>query len=231
MNHRRFFAFVWRVNAVLILLVGVLAAVVLIMFSYLFFKDATRTRAVDDVANLALGDIDKQSAEIGAFHAVPGVAVLRAPLRVQETYALGAGSKEAGSTRNYLHFDPSSKSAYWLKPSMEGVILQSEQLPKSEYGQPEPDAVAFGYVSVERDSNGDSRLTATDVKTIAMSDASGRNYRTVVEQADRLNDARLIAPDRMLILYSVGTRLAAVEVNPQQPSAPMQAYDVITGAK
>lgn len=53
-------------------------------------KDATRTRTVDDVANLALGDIDKQSAEIGAFHAVPGVAVLRAPLRVQETYALGS---------------------------------------------------------------------------------------------------------------------------------------------
>ena len=231
MNHRRFFAFVWRVNAVLILLVGVLAAVVLTVLGYMLLKDATRTRTVDDVANLALGDIDKQSAEIGAFHAVPGVAVLRAPLRVQETYALGSGSKEAGSTRNYLHFDPSSKSAYWLKPSMEGLILQSEQLPKSEYGQPEPDTVAFVYVSVERDSNGDSRLTATDVKSIAMSDASGKNYRTVVEKADRLNDARLIAPDRLLILYSIGTQLAAVEVNPQQPSAPVQAYDVITGAK
>jgi hypothetical protein len=91
--------------------------------------------------------------------------------------------------------------------------------------------VAFVYVSVERDSNGDSRLTATDVKSIAMSDASGKNYRTLVEKADRLNDARLIAPDRLLILYSIGAQLAAVEVNPQQPSAPMQAYDVITGAQ
>ena len=224
MNNRRFFA-------LLILCVGVLAAVVLAIVANMLFKDATRTRSVDNVANAALGEVENQTAEIGSFDAVGGVAVIRAPLTVRQTYALSSGSKEAGSTLNYLHFDPTSRSAYWLKPSMKGLILNTQQLPESEYGQKKLDTITFVYVCVEHDSNGDNRLTDKDSKSIAISDPTGKNYRIVVEKADHMNEARLIRPDRLLILYSIGTKLATVELNPRQPSAPIDAYDVNTGAK
>jgi len=71
MNKRRFFA-------LLILCVGVLAAVVLAIVAYMLIKDATRTRSVDNVANAALGEVENQTAEIGSFDAVGGVAVIRA---------------------------------------------------------------------------------------------------------------------------------------------------------
>lgn len=231
MQTRRFFAFIWRVNAILILGVSLLAAVVLCILAYMFFKDATRTRHVDNMANAALGEVEKQIAELGSFEEVPGAGVLRAPLSVRQTYGLGSGSKEAGSTRNYLYFDPSSRSARWLKPSMDGLILRAQALPESEHGQKKPDTSAVVYVAVDQDSNGDHRLSEADMKRIAVSDPKGSNYRIVVQKADRLNEVRLLGTDRLLIVYSLGSKLAAVELNPHQIDSPVEVYEVQVGAK
>jgi hypothetical protein len=232
MQTRRLFAIVWRINAFLILGVGILATVVLSYAAFTLFKDATRTRHVDNVANAALGEIQKETAEIGSFEEIPGSEVLRAPLNVRQTYSLGSGTKEAGSTRNYLFFDPSSRSTYWLKPSMEGLILKAKSLPSSEeYGQKKPDTSVVVYLAVEQDSNGDERLTSADKKLIAVSDPKGKNYRVIVDSVDRLNEARLVRPDRLLILYSKGAKLNAMELNPQQLNAPVNTYELKTEAR
>ncbi len=125
MQTRRLFSLIWRINAIVILLVGLIAGAVLSVAGYLLFKDATRTRHVDNVANTALGNVRETAAELGSFGEIPGASVLRAPLNVRQTYALGSGSKEAGSTRNYLYFEPSTRATSWLRPSMGGRILSS----------------------------------------------------------------------------------------------------------
>jgi hypothetical protein len=231
MHTQKLFAQIWRINAVIILLVGLIAGAVFSVVGYILFKEATRTRRVDNVANTVLGDVRESAAELGSFSAIPGSTVLRAPLTVRQTYALNSGFKEAGSTRNYLYFEASTRSAYWLRPSMDSVILTSVALPSTEYGEKKLNAVVYVHVTVDKDSNGDERLTESDAKQIAISAPNGKSYRVLVTKADRLNEATLLSPTRLLILYSVGTKLAAVELNPTDFSSPATEYEVPTALK
>lgn len=231
MQTRKIFALLWRINAIIILLVGLIAGAVLSVAGYMLFKDATRTRHVDNVANTALGDVRESAAELGSFGPIQGSTALRAPLTVRQTYALGSGSKEAGSTRNYLYFEPSTRSAYWLRPSMDRVILSSVALPAAEYGEKKQNAVVYVHVTVDKDTNGDDRLTESDAKQIAISAPNGKGYRVLVAKADRLNEATLLASGRLLILYSTGAKLAAVELNPNDLSSPVAEYEVPTSLK
>ena len=110
---------------------------------------------------------------------------------------------------------------------MDGLILDQKSLPQKEYQENKPPTNIAVYLLAEQDSNGDHQFTDADIKKIAVSDPSGKNYREVVEKADRLNHASLISPDRLLIIYSLNSTLNAVELNPQQLNAPINAYEII----
>ncbi|MBB2483801.1 hypothetical protein H5407_01025 [Mitsuaria sp. WAJ17] len=226
MQTRRFFTLLWRVNALIILVVGPLASALLAAAGYLLLKDATRTRHIDDVASTALGDVRDSRAELGAFGPIHGSPLLRAPLTVQQTYALGSGSKEAGSVRNYRYVDPSRRSAHWLLPSMDSVILSSEALPSNEYESKTRQAVAYVDVTVSADSSGDDRLSASDAQQIAMSAPDGKGYRLLADKADRLLDARLLDRGRLFILHAKGKKLTAIELNARDLSSQVVSYEL-----
>lgn len=231
MQTRKFFAHLWRINAVIILLVGLMAGVVLSITGYMLLRDSMRTRHVDNVANTALGDVLESAAELGSFDSIQGSTVIRAPLTVRQTYSIGSGSKEAGSIRNYLYVEPTKHTAHWLRSSMDGVILSSVALPSPAYGENKKDVVAYVHVIVDKDSNGDNRLTESDTKQIAISAPNGKNYRVLIPKADRLNEATILDSGRLLILYSLGSKLAAVELNPVDPSSSVTEYVLPTTLK
>lgn len=218
---------VWRINAYIILFGVGLSAV---LFYFLMIRDATRYRQVDHLANaVVVGDVRASTSALGVFEAIAGTAVLRAPLTVQQTYALGSGSKEAGSTRNYFYFDPSARSGHWLLSDTQSVILSSSGLPASaRYGDKAQAAVVFVHQVVDKDTSGDDRLSDTDARLIAISAPDGTGYRVLVRQADRMNHATLLSPRQLLILYAQGTSLRAIEVDPTDASAPATEYEVRT---
>lgn len=225
MQTRKLFSHIWRINAVLILLAGLLAVGLLCVAGFSLISSLTRTRHVDNVATTALGETKESSAELGSFEAITGSTVLRAPLTVRNGGALGS-SYESGSTRNYLYFDPATRSTHWLCPSMNGVVLSSTPLPSNDYGATKADALAFVHVVVSKDSNNDERLTDDDSKQIAVSAPDGTGYRVLVAQADRLNKALMLSPTRLLILYSMGSKLAAVEVDASNLAAAATTYEI-----
>jgi len=231
MQNRKLFALLWRINAVVILLVGLAAVAVLGVAAYVFFKDATRTRYVDNVANTALDDVRESTAELGSFEQIPGSTMLRAPITVHQSYAMGPGYKEAGSVRNYLYVEPTTRSAHWLRPSMNGLILSSTALPSAGRGERERDAVVYVHVTVEKDTNGDERLTESDAKQIAVSAPDGKGYRVLVDKADRLNEATLLPDGQLLVLYSTGAKLTAVELHPANLALPVATYEVNTSLR
>lgn len=160
MTNRRFFAMVWRVNAVAILLTTILACGVLLFVSWQIYKDATRTRQVSNVVNVADAQLDRSKAQLDTFEKVAGSVVLRAPLRLEQEYGSSSGSKGTSSVQNYLFYDPSSAIAYWLVPGYKGLFLSTHELPEQEYVKPEKPVVAVVYELVDSDSTGDKRLTA-----------------------------------------------------------------------
>jgi hypothetical protein len=226
MTSRRIFATIWRINSVILLVVGTLAGVVLTLAAILFFKDVTRTRYADDVAKVAVGGDLPSQAHLGSFEDLPKSSVLRAPLRVTQSYSLGSGSKEASSVRNYLFYEPGTRMTRWLKPSMDSLIVRTWSVPEDDFRKPRLDWVSSVYAVVVSDTSGDGALTESDQIQIASSSPDGSNFRVLVEKADRVNEARLLASDKILVLYSVGAQLHAVEFNPQQPQSEPQRYEV-----
>jgi hypothetical protein len=73
-----------------------------------------------------------------------------------------------------------------LVPGNKGLFLSARELPEREYGKPERPVVVVIYELVEADSTGDGRLTASDVKTIAVSDPSGSHFTKVLTGVEDL---------------------------------------------
>ncbi|GEM_PF-940665 len=240
MQVRRVFTHIWRINAVIILLGGALAIVLLVAMLMLLAKEYLRTRYVSDVATTQLNEVKKTAMQLGDFEGFAGTPVLRAPLRRSQTYALdyalSSVSKEAHSDINYLFFNPQSREAHWLRPNHTAIILRDEHF--FGFGNEDEDPEAkekrevrlFLYQIVERDSNGDQRLTSEDEKTIAISAPSGQGYRVVAEAVAELYNSRFIAENRFLLLYAapnVSNTLFAVEFDPFAPAANVEKYKVV----
>ena len=207
MTSRRVFAVIWRVNAVLILLTAVLACAVLSFGAWQIYRDATRTRRVSAVVNIAEDRIDRSRLQLGSFQKIEGSGVLRAPLQIEQQYAFGSGSKETISTQNYLFYDPASRSSHWLLPGNQGLFLSLRELPERGDSRPGRPIVAVVYELVEAD-------TTTRVLT----------------GVEEINGVILTADARILVLYTSASTLKAAEIDvgtykvirdgPLQPAAP-----------
>lgn len=226
MNTHRFFSRVWRINAIVILVAGALSCVMLVVASYMLVSDAFRQRHVTNVASVVRNEVSSEQTSLGKFEHIDGSVVLRAPLGVRQTYAIGVSSKEAGSTRNYFYFNPSTRATYWLRPKMDGLFLNSFALPEHEYGTEKKAATVYVHLSVDKDTDGDGRLTESDAKQISISSPDGKQYRILVTKAELLNDARLITPTRLLVLYTLDRNLKAVEIDLSSPDASPINYNL-----
>jgi len=213
MTSRRVFALVWRVNAVLILLTAVLACAVLSFGAWQIYREATRTRHVSAVVNVAEDRIDRSRLQLGSFETIEGSSVLRAPLLIEQQYAFGSGSKETTSIQNYLFYDPASRSSHWLLPGNKGLFLSMRQVPERRDLKPDRQVVAVVYELVEADTTGDKRLTASDAKVVAVSTASGSRFTRVLTGVEEINGVTLIADARVLVLYTSASTLRAAEID------------------
>ena len=109
---------------------------------------------------------------------------------------------------------------------MESLIVETWTVPEDESSERRSEWVSNVYAVVSTDSSGDAVLTESDQMQIATSRPDGSGYRVLVEKADRINEARLLASDRVLVLYSIGEKLFAVEFNPQLEQSVPKIYEV-----
>ncbi len=209
----KFFAALWKANAVIIFLAGLVAAAAGVGALGLILAEAFRTRHVQDVAFVEKGQGVSESTRLGDFRAIDGTDVLRAELYLDQGYDGGFGSgKQALSTRNYLFFDPESRTTRWLRPEPSGLILSTENIPEAGYVDPKPAPQAFLYVVAESDSNGDRRISQKDDKAIALSRPTGEQYKVVLPHVDGFEGAALLKNGNGLILYSLRSDIRAAEV-------------------
>ncbi|MGJ4925749.1 hypothetical protein ACQR1I_10550 [Bradyrhizobium sp. HKCCYLS2038] len=62
-------------------------------------------------------------------------------------------------------------------------------------------AVGIIYAVVEKDSNGDGRLTSKDAVSVAVSDVQGGGFRKLLDGVGRLDAVQQIADDKVMLLY------------------------------
>lgn len=212
MKTRRFFRTVWRLNALIILLAGVLACGFVAVATLALLRDITRTRHVSNVVNVAPEQRGRDRTSLGSFVRVEGTQVFRAPLNIEQEFDLSVASKETTSIQNYLFYDPALDRSYWLRAGAPALFADSHELPERDFEERLP-IVAMLYEIVERDTDGDQRLTESDLKVIALADPAGTRLTPLLTGVAEVHAADITSGNAALIIYTTSGKLHAATVD------------------
>jgi hypothetical protein len=213
MNLSPFFRLVWKINALIILLAGLMACGLIAYAGFINYRSESRrneTRIVNVASNANI------SAEwrLGYFNHVEGSEYLVAPAYSKQNYdvAFGSSSKEASAVRNYLFVNAVDKSSHWLVPSNNQLFLENEDVARMAEEQ---NGIAKWkmYKTVRADTNGDERLTESDKRTIGFSDAVGTNYVEVISDIDGILSTQIRDDDTVLVFYTSSGKNLLTEIN------------------
>jgi len=207
---RRFFAVVWRVNAILLLLVATLAVGLFGFAMFQMYRESRPGREAVDVLNVADERIDSSKVQLGSFQQVVTSGVLRAALETEQEHGFSSGS--GAEVRNYLYYDASNGASRWLLAGNKGLILATHELPQGGCSDTS-DSVAVVYELVEADTNGDSKLTGSDAKVIAVSNPAGSRLTRIVVGVQDVNGTTLTPAGRILVFYTSSATLRVAEVD------------------
>jgi hypothetical protein len=199
-----FFKYVWRFNALAIagativcILLGFYAAVTI-------FKEETRSRRVTNVVNVSEKDKVSEEFALGGPTIIAGTPYVRVPLYREQSYSASYYSKRTEqNVVNYLFLNISTNDSRWLFERAGQLIIDSQVLFSKLRNSPDEPHTGVGvvHIVVERDSNGDNRLTDKDAVSLAASTVDGANYRKLIEGIERLYSVQQIADDKVLVLY------------------------------
>jgi hypothetical protein len=101
---QRLFRWIWRVDAVLLLLVAIFFVVAMSVALVAMLLEMRRDARRTSVVKVADQEIDRKKAKFGDFEQVAGSSVLRASLADDQD----GGSSRGGPVRNYLFYDPTA---------------------------------------------------------------------------------------------------------------------------
>ena len=230
MESNRFFSVVWRINALVILLAGLLAVGALVAIVVSMWpsggRSAHEANVADQVAvkdgaepgDATPGDAEPttEHAEIGQFENVVGTTSLRAEVRVMGRGGSDYSSKGGDtSTRNYLYFDTATGSARWLMPDHKTEFLIARDFPDHSARAAEsnePVRVTVYQLRTQAPRDG-ARADRRSRESLAVSDPDGRHFRVLAEGVDEVNAIWLDDPRHLAALYSSGTTLYTLKLD------------------
>jgi hypothetical protein len=203
MRATEFFRYVRRFNALAIAVASVGFILLGSYFAVAIFLDQTRMRRVTNVVNV--GESDKVSEEFSLERPdlITGTPYVRVALRRGQTYPASYYPKSTVQIVNYLFLNTSTNKTRWLFERADQLILESHDLFSKLKSSPDETHRSVGmlYVVVDRDSNGDGRLSERDTQSLAASAVDGTDYRKLIEGIEQLYSVQQISDDRVLVLY------------------------------
>lgn len=199
MQNNDFFKRLWQFNALIIAVTGVMAVGVLAFASYKLFQETTRERTTRNIVSVAESAQAPKNWRIGAISKLNQQWVML-PLVSSQSFNRSYYAKAAKSIRNYLFIDNNTAQKHWLFEHNNYLIERADKLQTADYAAT-PAVLAILYQLVKQDTDQDQRLTARDLRTLALSDAKGIGYIELLDKVETVTDHQLISKDKLLIVY------------------------------
>ncbi len=201
MENSQFFKQVWRINGIIIMVAGLLAIGVLVFAAYQIFKETVRERGVNGIVNIEASTEVKEKWQLGYLSSIQGTPFVMIPLSSDQQYSQSYYDKSASSIRNYLFINKQENQQHWLLNSNEHLIIKADVLSESTGSGQEVAALAILYTVITSDTNNDDRLTAKDLKNVAISQPGGQAYREVLQGIDRMVGYSLTGKESLMLVY------------------------------
>jgi len=180
MEDNRFYRFTWRYNGVVIMiaLAGIIAFI-----ACNSVKEIWNTRPTQVITNVAEDPSGQEKWRLGYPQQIEGAAYLYIPLiserediklrEINRKAAHSYGSEGySNPTRNILFVNTARNEMKWLFPGNNLLITQVQLLPQSSYRNNRR-VEAIMYQVMQKDTDGDKKLTIDDDRVIAFSMPDG----------------------------------------------------------
>lgn len=198
MRSHRFFRGVWRFNALVILFAGILAIGALTISAFFALSAMFREREV-----VAVADTDEQAIRetlaLGRATQITGHPWLLVAVESDQEYDQAYFSKSTVAARNY-GFVSASELPRWLYPHNRFLVVDASQLPASEYSEREKPTAVVSFVVVQSDTDGDKRLTPSDLSKLVFTKPDGTGSKVVLENLRHVVSQDMIG-EQVLVLY------------------------------
>jgi hypothetical protein len=191
-------------------------------------------RSSERPANSVAANSESSKLQLGAFQELTGTDYLMATISTPQEREYSSKGPEDGYTRNFLFVNIADKSSHLLFPTHDYLISSAKNLtekapakpasaPAKNAAQPSEDraneksdnAVKWiCYRVIKADTDNDKRLTANDLLTLALSDASGLNYTELISDIQAvLHETR--RGDALIFIYKSDGKNQIAEINLQ----------------
>jgi hypothetical protein len=199
MPAQKFFRYLWRTNAVLILFAA--AAITFGVGALLWEESGARSAARrNSQAGIAVAPESKEDLTLAHAEIIPGSAVLRADLFLRrESKGFSSGGRYP-ETRNILFIDPTQKAAHWLLPDNEHVIIQKSDITD------EKDPLARRTVAMAVFVKPRNQELERVPGQLLLVDAAGTKTIEISKDVTDLHIARLNG-NELIVLYERNNRL------------------------
>lgn len=154
MEDSKLFRHIWRFNAVIIALTGILGVVLTMSSLFFLFKELNRSRHRNGVANIDSSTNIEESFRFGKIIHIAGSSSFIIPLHSDQNFSLGSSvSKSTASTRNFLFTNVKNESSNWLLPNNQYLITDHNLVRPSDFSNRNEDVVTILYQVVKSDTN------------------------------------------------------------------------------
>jgi len=110
------------------------------------------------------------------------------------------------SAKNILFIDKQNNKSSWLFSKNSQLIEEYFSFPRTDdfpfmNNNKKSESKVIFYEVIDRDTNGDGKVTAQDNKSLALSDTSGKNYKVIVKDISRVITIKEAGKDMLTIVY------------------------------
>lgn len=221
----RIFRWVWRVNSVLILLMGLgtfcfLAVGTLSIVSEQFRRREYNSVRVQTEPNQTL----KIKFNYGKFAKVEGTNIAISPITSeQKTYSSVFDSSSSSiktgystAVRNFAFLNLPDQTTRFLLPNNDKLITASSKITEKKNSSDDSQSIIahISYQVVGEDTNGDGQLNLKDKLSIAFSSVDGTNYVEILKDIDEITGEERIGDDSMLYTFVTNgkTRISLINL-------------------
>jgi len=197
MRTGRFFRYVWRINAVAILLI---VAAALVGISWAVVSDIARhlSRQKTPAAQPIAQEDSEAPLKLGPPRTVAGTKILRAELtrtRPESSY----GSSGDSETHNILFVDPATGASSWLLKSHKNIVVHSEDIHAAGGSKEEPPLLA-SIVLVKPPAGNDE----DGIGELFLFDASGAQVSSIGDKVRSVHAAWAVSASEFIVVFERG---------------------------
>ncbi len=193
------FRTVWRINAFVILLAGLLLSALAIFAMITLGRELARERVSAGTARTDPEVVKGEVFELGNMRRLRGTPVLLLELISRQPYGGISSSKEAASVRNLLFYDSETAKNSWLFTQY-GLLANIR--PLAEGGDEKARIRWILLEQVAHDTNRDGRLNLQDAHTLGVVDADGQGYKDVLQNVERVLGVEFLSDAVVAVAYS-----------------------------